>query len=125
MITLYISIVIILFAYFLSQSVKNKKQTISKIGICSICDQTFEDHLIIEDDTLSFCVEHFRFYKEFKWVIVETVECSVGNEADSVSLYQKKKELYFSGTLGYLKPSYKNVGNTIVTVLDYYQIKKP
>jgi hypothetical protein len=124
MITLYVSIVIILFAFFISQSLKDKKQVISNLGVCAICDRTFKDQDIFEEDTLSFCSEHFTAFKTNKWNISETVECSVGNEQASVDLFEKKKVFYNNGVLGYLKPSYRLDGEVIITILDYYQLKE-
>jgi hypothetical protein len=125
MIAIYVSIVIILFAYFISLNMNKKKQQVSNLGICSICHNTFQDNLIKEQDSLSFCFDHFQSYRDNTWVLVESVECSVGNEKESVDLFEKQRTLYHQGVMGYLKPSYMQSGDIIITVLDYYQIKKP
>jgi hypothetical protein len=78
MITAYIAITIILVAFLISQSL-NKKQKISSKGICSICDEVFEESLIIEEDGLSFCKNHHFQYKESTWVIIQSCECSPEN----------------------------------------------
>ena len=124
MIALYVSILCILFAFFISRSISEKAQKISSTGICQICDQTFEDTSLFEDDGLSFCANHFSHYKNNKWELVETVECSPGNEKDSVLLYEKKQKLYSLGELGFLRSSYKQVNEKIITTLDLYTIKK-
>lgn len=130
MILFYTSILVILIAYFISRSInknlKNKQQKVSSIGICAICNETFEDAFIYEIDSLTFCSTHFFLYKNKSWEIVNTVECSVDNEIESVKLYEEKERLYREeSTLGFLKPSYEQRGDKIITILDHYQMKKP
>ncbi len=118
MIFLYASIVIILFGFFIVKSQKNQHQ--SQTGICSICDKSFPDSELQMDETLSFCPEHFKVYNESNWIISKSVECSVGNEKESVELYEQKLKNFQNSQLGFLKTSYKEVNGEIITTLDYY-----
>ncbi len=124
MIAVYLAIIIILIAFFVSQSM-NKNQKISSKSICVICNEIFEEDSIIESDGLSFCQAHFKDYKSSEWVIIDSCECSPGQEEQSVELYHKKIKYYEEGHLGFLRPSYKEVNNKIITTLDYYQKKSP
>lgn len=124
MITVYLAIIVILVAFFISQSFK-KKQKISSNGICVICDDIFNEATVIEDDGLSFCQEHYQVYKNNIWRITDSCECSPGNEEASVLLFNKKVDNFKQGTLGFLRSSYKENNGQIITTLDYYQKKSP
>jgi hypothetical protein len=123
-IAVYIAITIILVAFLISQSM-NKIQKVSSKSICVICDDVFDESTVIEEDSLSFCKEHYQLYKNSIWFIAESCECSPGNEEASVVLFNKKISNFKQGTLGFLRSSYKESNGQIITTLDYYQKKSP
>ena len=101
-----------------------KNQRISTTSICSICDVILDESKITEKDGLTFCHKDLVSYNNNSWELIETVESTSKNPEKGVLLYEKKNKEYKKGNDGFLKSSYKQKNGVIITVLNYYAIKK-
>ena len=119
MIYLYISIVAILIGYFVVQ--KHKKETISKVSECHICNQTFAEKDIFVTDDLPFCQDHYYVYKNNDWDLYQEVKSNADSPEDGVKLYEYKIQLFHKeGIPSIIKSDYSIDGNSISTILKLY-----
>lgn len=123
MISLYLSIAAILFAFLLMKKVHSNK--ISDKGVCAICEQVFADEELIEADDMYLCAPHLKLYVENEWEITKVIKCSPGNEEASVALYEEKLVNFNQQKFSYLRTSYEEVNGEIITTLSLFSIKKP
>lgn len=101
-----------------------KRQKISSIGICSICNKEFQDKdlKIVED--LALCQKDFTTFKERSWVLYETVFSDPSNPEKALYINDLKEQLASQGIKSYIKSSYTHDStNNIITKFDLYKIK--
>lgn len=123
MIYLYISIVAILIGYLVVQ--KHKKEIISNVSECNICNQTFDENDIFVIDDLPFCQDHYYIYKNGDWELYQEVKSSADSPEDGVKLYEYKIQLFHQeGIPSIIKSDYSLDGDSISTTLKLYVQKK-
>ena len=81
----------------------------------------FKDSAIIEIEDIPLCTTHAKDYIDSNWFIFKELECTPDNQEKSVSLYEQKLLDYKNGELGFIKSSYIERDNQIVTVMKYYK----
>lgn len=110
-------IVIILFFNF-------KKKKISQLSCCCICEEVFEDKNIFNANELTFCKKHFDFFNSHHWTIHTSLNASSDNSENAMTIYELKHQLQKNGEDCFIKTSYQEKGNQIISRFDLYVITK-
>jgi len=95
--------------------------SVSDKGVCSICDEVFNDSDLIEADDLFLCSRDFKIFKENDWSAFKQTVVSDSNMNDALILQNMKDELRTQGKPAYIRASYtqSDDGNIQTTSIIY------
>lgn len=91
-------------------------------SLCSACHEKFTDSELLEFDNLPFCKDHYKALTNSELKIIESVTTSPSRPDLSVALHDKQVALVKKGTVSYIKMSYTQKGNEIITKMDLISI---
>ena len=92
----------------------------SKTGICCICDKSFPEKKIKEEDILSFCIPHYNFYKSNSWIKVQSATSNPTDPKQALIIQERHIELFANDILSFIKCNYLIKDDQIHTVFDLY-----
>lgn len=119
MIYLYISITAIVVGFLVIN--RHKKNAVSNISECAICNNTFLESEMYEYDDLPFCQPHYYLYKNSVWSMVKEVVTNPQNIEDGVKLYEYKVLLFTKYEIpSVIKSDYMIKGDSILTKLKLF-----
>ena len=98
--------------------------SVSEKGVCSICDEVFNDSDLTEIDDLFLCAKDLEIYKNNEWEAIKSTTVSDSNMKDALILQDMKDEFKKQGKPSYIKSTY-NQSDTgeIITISDLYITK--
>lgn len=91
-------------------------------SLCSACHEKFNDSDLLEFDNLPFCKDHHNALKSSELKTIESVTTSPSRPDLSVALHDKQVALIKKGTISYIKMSYTQKGDEILTKMDLISI---
>lgn len=63
-------------------------------GICAICEGSYCEKCLKEDESLNFCPEHFNTYLENSWLSFHKVRTTPTESENGIILYSLKQNLW-------------------------------
>lgn len=65
-------------------------------GICLICEQTFCEDCLREDENKYFCKEHFKTYTANKWSQIAEIKTTPDTPYEALNLYHFKRDKWLN-----------------------------
>ncbi len=91
-------------------------------SLCSACHEKFLDNELLEFDDLPFCKKHFEELKKSKLTTVKSITTSPSRPDLSVGLHEEQLSLIKKDIISYIKMSYIQRGDEILTKMDLVSI---
>ncbi len=89
-------------------------------GSCMICGDMYCGKCLKSYEKLVFCREHFNFYMDNKWKILEEVHVTSDNPNAGLDLYKKKEDLWEQSIPTIVETHYKiNFGHDAIESIVY------
>lgn len=98
--------------------------SLSEKGVCSICDEVFNDSELTEVDDLFLCTKDLAIYQENEWIPFSKTIVSAENANDALILQNLKDQFKAEGKPAYILSSYQEASSgEIQTVSTLFVIK--
>lgn len=91
-------------------------------SLCSACHLKFKDSDLLEYDSLPFCKVHYSALQASKLKVIDTITTSPTRPDLSVAFHNKQLALIKKGTICYIKMSYSQSGDQILTKMDLISV---
>lgn len=91
-------------------------------SLCSACHEKFKDNELLEFDDLPFCKEHYEELNKSELKVIKSITTSPSRPDLSVGLHEEQLSLIKKGIISYIKMSYTQRGNEILTNMDLISI---
>lgn len=91
-------------------------------SLCSACHEKFEDNKLLEFDDLPFCKIHYDQLKASNLKVIKSITTSPSRPDLSVGLHEEQLSLINKGIISYIKMSYTQRGDEILTKMDLISI---
>lgn len=69
---------------------------VASAGICLICEQTFCEDCLREDENKYFCKEHFRTYTANRWSQIAEIKTTPDTPYDALAIYHFKRDKWLN-----------------------------
>ncbi len=99
------------------------RNQVSEYGVCSICDGKFKDSQLSTVDELAFCSEHRIIFDSTNWVMVQTVTSDPSDPSKALKLQEIKHELSLKDISSYIRVSYLESNDNILSQFSLYITK--
>lgn len=85
-------------------------------GVCHICDEIFNDDLLVSRDEFYLCSSDASIYDKTQWVILFQTESSPTDPEQALFVQDLKDKLKSASISSYILTEYKQVSNEVISV---------